>query len=128
MRSMRQIPTRPGQFWSSREGGGRTAMRGISMRRCSLPIVSARSRSGGSTRRFGAPGSTATGAGEIVAEGVRDLGLEFGLVGFDEQEIAGPLGPDRFDDRAVGEGGIAGHDIARADRQVLQQGYRLNHL
>src|SRR3954453_9039510 len=104
MRSMRQTRTRPGQFWSSRAGGGRTAMRRISMRPCSLPIVSARSRSGGSTRRFGAPGSAATREGEIVAEGVRDLGLEFGLVGFDEQEIPGPLVPDRFDDRAVGEG------------------------
>src|SRR3954451_9800886 len=112
MRSMRQTRTKPGQFWLSRAGGGRTAMRRISMRPCSLPIVSARSRSGGSTRRFGAPGSAATRAGGIVAEGVRDLGLEFGLVGFDEQEIAGPLGPDRFDDRAIGEGSIAGHDIA----------------
>jgi hypothetical protein len=57
-----------------------------------------------------------------------DLGLEFGLVGFDKQEIAGPLGSDRVDDGAVGEGGIAGHDIARADRQVLQQGNRLDYL
>src|SRR5215212_4539830 len=122
MRSMRQTRTRPGQFWLSREGGGRTAMRRISMRPCSLSIVSARSRSGGSTRRFGALGSTATRAGGIIAEDVRDLGLEFGLVGFDKQEIAGPLGPDRCDNRAIGEGGIAGHDIARADRQVLQQG------
>src|SRR3954447_2732514 len=127
MRSMRQTRTRPGQFWLSRAGGGRTAMRRISMRRismrpCSLPIVSARSRSGGSTRRFGAPGSAATRAGGIVAEGMRDLGLEFELVGFDKQEIAGPLGPDRFDDRAVGEGGVADHDIARTDRQILQQG------
>src|SRR3954447_11658482 len=124
IRSMRQTRTRPGQFWSSREGGGRTAMRRISMRPCSLSIVSARSRSGGSARRFGAPGSAATRAGGIVAKGVRDLGLEFGLIGFDEQEIAGPLGSDCFDDRAVGEGGIAGHDIARADRQVLQQANR----
>src|SRR3954469_18622586 len=115
MRSMRQTRSRPGHSWSSRAGGGRTAMRRLSMRPCSLPIVSARSRSGGSTRRFGAPGSAATRAGGIVAEGMRDLGLEFELVGFDKQEIAGPLGPDRFDDRAVGEGGVAGHDIARTD-------------
>src|SRR3954453_14872590 len=119
MRSMRQTRTRPGQFWLSRAGGGRTAMRRVSMGPFSLPIGSARSRSGGSTRRFGAPGSAATRAGGIVAEGVRDLGLEFGLVGFDEQEIAGPLGPDRFNDRAIGEGGIPRHHVARTDRQVL---------
>src|SRR5215212_10304398 len=107
MRSIRQTRTRPGQSWSSRAGGGRTAMRRISILPCSLSIVSARSRSGGSTRRFGVPGSAATREGEIVAEGVRDLGLEFGLIGFDEQEIAGPLGPDCFNDRSVGEGGIA---------------------
>jgi hypothetical protein len=44
------------------------------------------------------PGTAATREGGIVAEGVRDLGLEVGLIGFDEQEVPGALRPDRFDD------------------------------
>jgi hypothetical protein len=51
---------------------------------------------------------------------VCDLGLEFGLIGFDKQEIAGPLGPDRCDNRAVSEGGIPRHHVTRTDPQVLQ--------
>src|SRR5215211_5439316 len=118
MRSMRQIRARPAHCWSSRAGGERTAMRRISMRPCSLPIVSARSRSGGSTRLSGVPGTAATREGGIVAEGVGDFGLKLGLIGFDEQKIAGALRPDRLDDRAIGERGVAGHHIALADQQI----------
>src|SRR4051794_18171538 len=121
MRSMRQTRASPGHCWSSRAGGERTAMRRVSMRPCSLPIVSARSRSGGSIRRSGVPGTAATREGGIVAEGVRDLGLEFGLIGFDEQEVTGLLRPDRLDNRPVGEGSITGHHVTPANRQILQE-------
>ena len=84
MRSMRQIRRSPGQSWSRRAGKGRTAIRRISMRPCSLSMVSARSRSGGSSFLSTVPGKAATREGGIVAEGVGDLGLELGLVGFDE--------------------------------------------
>ena len=89
MRSIRQMAVMPGQFWSSRDGSFvRTAMRRVSIRPCPLSTVSARFRSGGSRRSLALSGTALTmSAGGNVAEGSGELGLQFRLVGFDEQEI-----------------------------------------
>src|SRR3954454_6820260 len=98
-----------------------------SMRPWPLSMSLARTRSAGSLRVMGWPGRLASREGGIIAEGMNQFGFEFRLIGLHEQQIVTALGADRLEDRAIGEGGIAG-DHRALQRQRLQQLERLDHL
>ena len=66
-------------------------------------------------------------AGGNIAEGVSEFGLQFRLIGFDEQKIVAALPFDRLDDGPVSEGGIA-RNHRPLERQALNEFEGLDRL